>query len=404
MKTFGQRVRDLRKNMDISQLELSDKLGVSVQTISRWECDAGMPDIVQIVPLAKVLETTTDMLLGMNSSEADDIDRFEAEMAEFWDKTSFNNTNEGERYEDKIYEAYKKCRELYKKYPNNFKIIMQCSYYGMNTLEMARRLHRLKLDEKDEKSVYRETQKMLSFIISYDPDLHKKLEAKNMLINLHCNMGEWEKAEHECDGLEGTYNLDAKMIIALARDEEEDRMDMISFAKENLDIKINDLYNAFYTLGRAYSILGKPKRAEAVAVFKKTLEVFGSMGDTIYERTLNYIKNRTSMLLAKEYLRDGDIEKCLDYVEDVTDNSIAEFKTVKKTMLKGISSGIFCTAVEPEVKSEEELRDFLSKMKRDLMWMIVACWEECGSEDNPVTQSERYKKCIEKYNREMVIE
>ena len=404
MKTFGQRVRDLRKKMDISQLELSDKLGVSVQTISRWECDAGMPDIVQIVPLAKVLETTTDMLLGMNASETDDIDRFEAEMAEFWDKTTFNNANAGERYEDKVFAAYKKCHELYKKYPTNFNLVMQCSRYGIDTLEMARRLHRLTLDEKDAKSVYRETQKMLSFIVNYDPDLQKKLEAKKMLINLHCNMGEWEKAEHECDGFEGTHHLDAKMNIALARGEEEDRENMISFAKKNLDIKINDLSNAFYTMARAYAIFGKPKRAETVAVLTKTLEVFATLEGAMDERSLNWVRNGTAMLFAKEYLREGDIEKCLTYVEDVTDNCIAVFQSDKKAMLEGIPEGIFCEGAAPEEKSEEERKEYLSKLKRDLMWMIVACWEECGSEDNPITQSERYKICIEKYNREMVVE
>lgn len=137
MRSFGQVVKNQRKSMEMSQLELAEKLGVSVQTVSRWECDSAMPDIVQIVPLAKILGTTTDMLLGMEASENDDIDAFNAEMEEFWDKTSFNNPREGERYEDKIFETYKKCRELYKRYPTNFELALRCSSFGVEALEMV---------------------------------------------------------------------------------------------------------------------------------------------------------------------------------------------------------------------------------------------------------------------------
>ena len=84
MITFGQRLKTLRKNMEMSQAELSEKLCVSVQTLSRWECDAGMPDIVQIIPLAKILGVTCDILLGMDSEEEEDILSLEKSLDKYW--------------------------------------------------------------------------------------------------------------------------------------------------------------------------------------------------------------------------------------------------------------------------------------------------------------------------------
>lgn len=69
--TVGQNIRRFRKEKKLTQSELAELIGVSVQAISKWETDAGMPDISQIVPLARVLEVSTDCLLGMEETEQD---------------------------------------------------------------------------------------------------------------------------------------------------------------------------------------------------------------------------------------------------------------------------------------------------------------------------------------------
>ena len=62
--TIGQMIKLYRKEKNFTQGQLAELIGVSTQAISKWETDAGMPDISQIVPLAKVLEVSTDKLLG----------------------------------------------------------------------------------------------------------------------------------------------------------------------------------------------------------------------------------------------------------------------------------------------------------------------------------------------------
>ena len=96
-KTFGQIVREKRKMLSLSQAELGEKIGVSVQTVSRWECDGGMPDISQIVPLAKVLGTTTDILLGMENSEDEAVETVLTEVRNIWNNAKINNSVVGTR-------------------------------------------------------------------------------------------------------------------------------------------------------------------------------------------------------------------------------------------------------------------------------------------------------------------
>ena len=72
MLRFGQRLKTIRKDAQLTQAELAEKLMVSVQAISKWECDNAMPDISQIVPLAAILGVTTDCLLGVGGDEKAD--------------------------------------------------------------------------------------------------------------------------------------------------------------------------------------------------------------------------------------------------------------------------------------------------------------------------------------------
>lgn len=40
MSSFGQRLKAIRKGMQLTQADLAEKLMVSVQSISKWECDS----------------------------------------------------------------------------------------------------------------------------------------------------------------------------------------------------------------------------------------------------------------------------------------------------------------------------------------------------------------------------
>jgi len=61
---IGENIKGLRKRKDITQEELAEALGISFQSISKWERGEGFPDITMLPDLADFFETSVDELLG----------------------------------------------------------------------------------------------------------------------------------------------------------------------------------------------------------------------------------------------------------------------------------------------------------------------------------------------------
>lgn len=61
---LGNRLYELRKTKKISQEEAAEKLGVTRQTISKWETNQSQPDFDKILPICDLYEITTEELFG----------------------------------------------------------------------------------------------------------------------------------------------------------------------------------------------------------------------------------------------------------------------------------------------------------------------------------------------------
>ena len=61
--TLGERPLGYRTNIGMSQEKLAEKIGVSRQTISKWETNQSTPDFDKILPLCEVLGITTEELI-----------------------------------------------------------------------------------------------------------------------------------------------------------------------------------------------------------------------------------------------------------------------------------------------------------------------------------------------------
>ena len=70
---LGANIKAFRKNKGFTQEELAGMLGVTPQAVSRWESEAGLPDVSMIVPIAQVLNVTTDALLGYRAQSQDEM-------------------------------------------------------------------------------------------------------------------------------------------------------------------------------------------------------------------------------------------------------------------------------------------------------------------------------------------
>lgn len=62
--TLGETIKYYRSQLNMSQTELGDKIGVSRQAVTKWETDTGIPDINNIQTLAKVFHISIDTLLS----------------------------------------------------------------------------------------------------------------------------------------------------------------------------------------------------------------------------------------------------------------------------------------------------------------------------------------------------
>ena len=61
--TFGEKLKTLRVMEEYSQEQLSALLHVSRQAVTKWENDAGLPDIENIKAVADLFDVTLDSLL-----------------------------------------------------------------------------------------------------------------------------------------------------------------------------------------------------------------------------------------------------------------------------------------------------------------------------------------------------
>ena len=66
--TFGEKLKEARKNAGFSQEELADRMSVSRSAVAKWEADKGVPDVGNLKAMAKLLDVSVDYLLDDGTS------------------------------------------------------------------------------------------------------------------------------------------------------------------------------------------------------------------------------------------------------------------------------------------------------------------------------------------------
>lgn len=114
--SFGNIIKKLRRERDMTQEQLAEILSISPQAVSRWETDVAMPDISLIPPLCNLFGITSDELLGI------DVARRKEMISAICD--------EADKYSQRGYlnEARKILEEGLSKYPDNLEIVYNLMY------------------------------------------------------------------------------------------------------------------------------------------------------------------------------------------------------------------------------------------------------------------------------------
>lgn len=73
MDTFAERLSKLRKRAGYKQEDFADEIGVSVDTVRRWEGEKQEPRLGELRLIAKVLKTSINEIAGYNEDNTENI-------------------------------------------------------------------------------------------------------------------------------------------------------------------------------------------------------------------------------------------------------------------------------------------------------------------------------------------
>lgn len=73
MTELGKQITALRREKEMTQETLANLIGVSAQTVSKWECGTTMPDILLLPVLADVFGVSIDALFGIERKPSADV-------------------------------------------------------------------------------------------------------------------------------------------------------------------------------------------------------------------------------------------------------------------------------------------------------------------------------------------
>ena len=182
-ETMGQIIRRLRKQSGFTQDELAEQLGVTFQAVSKWENDAGMPDISQVVPLAAVFGVSTDELFGFSGTDR------EEEAGKVIEKAVSLISHPASK--EMIRESYEVLRAGLEQYPNSIALLMQCLETGIT---LAYPDNGGLYDAENGREIYRECIREADLIVKYGKNASDVLRAHMIMVLLHSAYGDFENA------------------------------------------------------------------------------------------------------------------------------------------------------------------------------------------------------------------
>ena len=167
---IGENIKTLRKSKEIRQEALAEMLGVSCQSVSRWESGVCYPDMELLPVIAKLFDSSVDSLLGVDEiTEKENIDRY-LERFQF-------AISKGE-----INECISIAREGVKEYPNNYILLNKLMFALFASGDNSGNIPDWK---KNMEKYDSEITSLGERIMNYCPDINLKLEATARLAFNH---------------------------------------------------------------------------------------------------------------------------------------------------------------------------------------------------------------------------
>lgn len=202
---LGEKLKSLRKEHNLTQEQLAERLGVSFQAISKWETNAAVPDISMFPVLANFYRVTADELLGIDITLA-------SEKIEQYEREVYHLLGEW-----KLAEAVDEARRACNEFPGSDDL----RFLLAHTLEQAQNVIRTREENLSEAI------SILKKILETSTDTSERITCHATLARLYKYSGNTEKALEYANQLSGLQNTRPCTILKMGLKQGSDRVQFV---------------------------------------------------------------------------------------------------------------------------------------------------------------------------------
>ena len=381
MLNFGQKIKKLRTDAGLSQAMLAEHIGVSVQSISNWECNNTMPDISQIVPLASVLCVSTDYLLGVGFDEKTDHETLIRNVNTVWANYSVNTMDDNADL--LVADLYK---EYLRKYPTDYDVKYKCALALYDFLLVGKVRGKFHIETYTYESVYAQCKSMLLSICNNTLSIELQIQANQLMLELMLLNDNYDDALHYVDALPQICGIKhtaySKVLCAQKASDKARQMKLLADKEKCLDY-LRALYESVnigvYDKDKSALIL---EHAESIARMAVSLYLDDASLDVNSYEKMPYCYLITAYTMqCKMYLLNNDHNAAYMALDNATQAACEMFAWVKS-----------------KTKDNEILADYKFFAEHTPHWAFSFSGLY-ASEDNDFTKSERYKKAVKEIGR-----
>lgn len=171
---IGKVIRKYRKERNMTQEEMANRLGVTAPAVNKWENGNSMPDIMLLAPIARVLHISLDTLLSFRENlSTEEIRSLLQEMDDRFKKESYEN-------------VFAWAKQTIRQYPNCEQLIL----FMAISLDARRLFENVPEAEKYDDDIQNYYIRAL-----HSQDEAVRIQAADALFGFFCRKEEYEQAE-----------------------------------------------------------------------------------------------------------------------------------------------------------------------------------------------------------------
>ncbi|MBO5261573.1 MAG: helix-turn-helix transcriptional regulator [Clostridia bacterium] len=319
-ETMGQIIRKLRKERNLTQEELAEHLGVTFQAVSKWENDSGMPDISQIVPIARVFGVSTDVLFGTyGTNESEEVVKILKDAQSFLSSplTAKN-----------LFKKYSALKDGLKLHPNNTILLMNCLETG---IALSYPENGELYDSEHAEAIYHECIRYANLVISYSKNASDILRAHMIMVILHSAYGNFVEAKSHAKQFPYRADFNIHVMYAYYAHWKKDYVTESKSCQYGVVHYLEGMLNITTHLAKSYMLQEKYK--DAAATLETAIDTIHCIfkNDEIIPPIHHREHGDLYMLLAEIYLKDKNTEKALFYLSKMVDYDLTDYEMINNS-------------------------------------------------------------------------